>query len=403
MANDECKIEVLEHLSLRKLIEAADENEGCSKVAAEVFERKFTKYAYKIEKNPNPNESTISQMSSSDGGSKMEISGLELSTRLIKHFGHLIQNITIYIDVGKSNCQSIRVNETIDFFEAINSHCRESLLEFKLRYDACDANHVFNQIKGPFKQVQMLALDIQNMTKQAKKRQLDAIFPNVHSLQLELNPLKDFAFIGCNLPKLETLMINYDSYEFDKQIIIDLLKNNPQISKLVLLSYSPEMLGYFEKYLTNLQMLMLGPNQNDEDINFLLKFSRLQSLTFTGDLKNAQLLELIGNHPKLWQATIPLDKDVSEDTIIRFIKQSPSLNLLTIGGEKVSADMRAIERRLVSALDTDFHIQSADSEIPALIIIRRVPAPNSAYSYNNAVCNTFAMITIAHATRYFLL
>lgn len=406
-AADECKVDVLKNLELGELINAADASEDCSKAAADVFQKKFTKHVYRFVKHSdytNHKDSII--INSKD----VSIYGLKYGTKLVNHFGHLVRHLVIKINVDKSGCGSIRVNETIEFLKAVDAQCRKSLLEFDMKYDACDVNNAFNQIIGPFARVEVSSLDIQNMTGQAKKRQLDAIFPNVKHLRMQFHQLKDFAFVDCNLPKLETLTIFHGSYEFNKDMFINLLKNNPQIINLALVSHvTPEVLGYVEKHLTNLQSLVvelkqdeIDSKQNDDYMNFLLKYSKIPRLTIGNGLKNVQLLKLIGNYPKLSQATFSIDPDVKADNIQKFIEESPSLNDFTVFGVNNSANICAIDKQLKTAIVADFNIRFIGKEVQ---IKRRDPStvPNFAYSHNNAICNYFVMLIVAFSTRYFLL
>lgn len=345
------------------MIDAAEKSENCSKAAAEVFRVKFTEHVYKVVKAPDTDSSAIYHLGTSND-SLVVVLGLQLGTRLVNNFGDLMQNLTIKIDMGdKPNCETIRVDETIDLLKAVDARCHKSLLEFDIKYNACGVNNVFNQIKGPFERVEYVLLDVQNMTEQAEKRQLDAVFPNVKHLQMKCHPLNDSAFIDCNLPKLETLIIdNGKSNKFNERMLVALLKNNPQITNLLMTNcVAPEILGHVAKHLTNLQVLMININQkkssskknersqNDEDISFLLKYPNVQNLIVSNGLKDAQLLELVGNYPKLTEAVFVFNADVNVYNIKKFFDKSPALTQLTFFHENFSNVEYTIKRPKISS------------------------------------------------------
>lgn len=398
-----CKVDVLKDLELGKLIDAADNSEDCSKAAAEIFQQRFTKHVYKIVKNMDYTNRKTSILINSE---EVSIYGLKYAMKLAKHFGHLIRKLIMKINLDKSSCSSIGANETIEFFKAVNEHCRKALVQFTLRYDACGVNNVFNQIINMFARVEVLTLDVHNMTQQAKKRKLVEMFPNVKHLQMKFHQLKDFAFVECKLPKLETLIIDDGSNEFNEQMFIDLLKNNPQITKLALVNHAtPEVLGDVETYLPNLQSLVLDvqdeidAKQNDSYTTFMLKFPNIQTLTIGNGLTNAQLLNLIGKYPKLSRASFSIDPDVKAENIQQFIEDSPSLNDFTVFGVNNSANICAIDKQLKKAIVKEFNVSFIGKEVQ---IKRKDPAtiPSAAYTHThyNAICNYFVMLIIAIST-----
>lgn len=405
--DDECKSDALEDLNLLKLIETALRNEDCSKAVAKIFQQKYRESSFTIEKSVPGHSGFRTSFSA------VKVIGLPVATDMINHFGHLIQKLSIKIDVDVSKCEPYDANENINLLNAINEHCRESLVEFELHYAGCNTNNAFNQIKGPFNRVEFLRLDVHNMNDQTEHRQLNKIFPNVREIELELNHLKSSSFIDCNLPKLESLRIDDGRiYETNKAVLIDLIKNNPQIKYLSILHPSPEALDYIQKYLPNLQELQINLNSQEEEqtkvnennekyIKFLLNYPNIQNLRIGNGVNNAHLLKLIGKFPKLSQALFGFENDVSEDNIVEFVKQSPSLNQLAIFYSNVEKT-RAIENGLKTKLGTDFSIKS-DVNTPAqeLSIERKIPVVNGANHCHSMIYNTVVMILAAFAIRFF--
>lgn len=414
---DECKTAALKNLDILDLIKAAQKNQDCSRVAAQVFEQNYGTKLFRIEKYPQMQHDT---------NSVVLISNLQAATTMINHFGHLIQKLSIQINVDAVLCELPQIDEVINLLMAVDAHCRDSLSVFELNYVGCNVNNVFKQIRGPFGRVETLLLNLYNMNEQTEGQplRLNTIFPNVRQLTIvDLDHLKDSKPFDCRLPKLEKLVFregifqkSLDTQESNELIFKHLLKKNPHIQTLSLIYPTSTALGYIKKYPKNLQELdIVMVNQeaaNDEYLNLLLKFPKIRKITASNSVNKAGLSKLVGKFPSLTNALFGFDKDVRVNDVIDFVKKSPSLNYLEFVHANVE-DVNTFENQLKKELGADFNIKYNNVEstpVKVFFIIRKIPivlAPEPANSAagicRSAIHNTAAMFVAAFVARYFFL
>lgn len=343
---------------------------------------------------------------------------------MINHFGHLIQKLDLMFDIGDGLCEpSIRV-ETQNVLMAINEHCRESLVEFALVYVGCNASNVFDQIQGPFGRVENLTIFLYALSEQTVDHhvQLNAVFPNVRDLVINLNQNIHSSLKDCEFPNLDILSIHSNSGDDNEPIFTDLLKKNPQITKLTLHRQTLQALRHVQKYSTHLKDLRIlliaqeksnsgeieetydiqfqtvkhlrlwigdgecrppngisfnetvlreinlecdSGNPTDEYLNFLLKYPKIQKLFAAKSLHSAHLLKLIGKFPELANAAFDFHNDVSVDNIVEFVRQTPSLNQLQFiyeNNEKFETveNLDEFVNELKMELDTNFNVKLTD-------------------------------------------
>lgn len=419
--DDSCNAEALNKLDVLNLINAAEISDDCSKLAAEVFQRKYANTLFRIEKNPLPY--------AADANAVIPISTYESATNMIRHFGNSIKKLSIQIDNDAELCTELQVIETVVLLMAINARCRESLVEFELHYNGCNINHIFHQLSDPFENVEILSLHLFDMVQQNGDRQLNQVFPNVRELIIDFHKIHDPLFIDGEFSKLKKLGIADGLiYESNESILIDLLKKNSQITYVSLIRPSIRALRLVNKHLTHLEdlhILMDSPegfsftkitfpsvkrlnlwlstdkcfppkkiafgtalreialvcrsgDENESYINFLLKYPKIEQLSAGNGLNNVHLLKLIGKFSRLSNVFLDFSKDVSVTNIIEFIKKTPSLNRLEFIHAYIE-QIDAFENQLKHELGTDFNIQYYDME-PSVsrrfTITRKIPVVN---------------------------
>lgn len=361
------------------------------------------------------------------------------------------------------------MDEVLSILKAIDAHCRESLVEFSLNYRGCNVNNVFKQFTRPFKNVEDLSLELYNTNEQTEDHQLrfNKVFPNIRQLNIDFNRLGGSPLIGCELPKLDNLEIGSSfgyNYELNEPILIDLLKRNPQITHLSLHRPPFQVFQYVKKYLISLKELIInelievGTNsekieeislptvnsldllifqencrptnrilfnanvlreislgcksgrQNDDYVNFLLKYPKIQKLGAGSGLHNEILLKLIGKFPELFYAAFDFAEDVTVNNIIEFIKQAPSLNQLEFVHANIT-DFDAFENQLEAKFDRklDFNLKFSNETLPysktiikKISIERKIPiwirsqeAGSGAFLCCNVIYNTVVMFMMA--------
>lgn len=461
--DDECGIDALENLEILDLIKAADKNESCSKVAADVFQKYFAKNDIVIEKYPNAygNSNSYDYDSSTFEES---IANLQAATAMISHFGHLIQKLAISFSIDDSLCEQPQMIAVLDVLKAIDERCRKSLVKFELDYRGCNVNNVFNQIQGPFEHVEILNCNLYDMNRKTNGRhfQLNTVFPNIRQLQIHLHHLSDPSFIGCEFPKLESLDItNGLSDESIQSMLIDLLKKNPQITS-VSLNYPtyqalqhvkthlthleelnidtvfqeefnsgktheneeiqfpmvkrlhlqiegeqcrlPSGISFDETELQNISLICNSGNHTDEYLNFLLKYPKIQKLEAGIDMHSVVLMKLTGKFPELSHAVFGFHEDVTVDNIIEFIKKTPKLQQMEFFKEHTKNDAFTTQllMKFGTELDIKFGIRRFKNEIlPSKKVLKYIYIErNAAYLFQNAIHITVIMFMIAYASRF---
>lgn len=449
--DDNCEIDASNKSDLLSLIKAAEINEDCSKLAAEIFQRKHTDKLLRIEKYPLPH----------DSDAVISISSFETATNMIKYFGNLIKKISIQINNDSELCTELQVIETVILLMAINARCRESLVEFELHYNGCNVNNIFHQFTSPFEHVEILSLHLFNMIEQKDTRtlQLNAIFPNVQELIIDFHEIRDSSFIDCEFSKLKKLGISDGLiYESNESILIDLLKKNPQITYISLIRPTLRALRLVNKHLMHLQDLHIlmesqeefsfskitfptvqrlnlwlstdkcyppkkiafgtalreialvchSGDENDSYLNFLFKYPKIEKLSAGNGLNNVHLLKLIGKFHRLANVFFDFNKDVTVANIIEFIQRSPSLNRLEFVHAYIE-HLDKFENRLKHELGAEFNIQFHDltpSTSKRFIIERKIPivnepevVENAAHPSRNVAYNTVIISVAAYVIR----
>lgn len=422
--DDECGSDALaQNSTILDLIAAAEKSETCSNVAVDVFQKHFAENVFVIDKNPSVYSSSYNLESSSI---EETIPDLRAASALITHFGHSIKKLDILFNGREQSCEQRQLTEILNILKAIDSHCRESLVELELNYGGCNVNNVFNQIQGPYQHVEILSCNLYDMNQKTSDRdfQLNAVFPNIRQLQIYFRHLKEPSFVGCAFPKLEKLDIsNGLSNGSSQPVLIELLRNNPQITSLSVRDPTGQALRTINKYLTHLEELNIdmkfqakfnfgktdeneeirfstvkrlrinrdecrlpsgisfdetvlreialichSGSYTDEYLDFLFKYSKIQKLETGLDLRAAILMKLAGKFPELSHAVIGLHEDVSADDITEFIKNTPKLQKLEFykeDSEKIQTFVNELKLKLSAEHDT-FGIKFINHEIPPL-------------------------------------
>lgn len=424
-----------------RLVEAAEISEDCSKAAVAVFQQKF-------------NENEFFPLENS--------AYLQQETKLIKHFGHLIKKLSI--NIGPEVCEQNRMHEAEYLLEAINTHCRESLVEFKLNYTGCNTNHVLQKLTGPFERVELLLIDLNDMIE--TNVILCQVFPNIRELEIIYFNLDYPSFAYCKFPQLKRLGIDNRYTKKDKEsILLDVFKNNPQISYLSMISPTTKlfrlvkdnlkgledlhltmqskietnwfswftqdvkfksvrrvMLTYgehdcklpkhikFNKFkLQEITLLCTAGDENEDFLNFIVKYKKLRKLSAGNALNNTHLSSLTGKVEKLSEAFFDFHKNVEVKNIIAFVQKAAFLNRLEFIHQDI-ANVNDFENQLKAELGADFNIQHFD--IPGsltskrFIIQRKVPIVVEEDNYSNGATSLYhsiVMFMAAYAASFLLL
>lgn len=449
MANDVCTFDAQQNMKLYQLLEVVENNADCTEAATKYFEKNYAHQLFKFVQQDQA--ATINMM---------------------KHFGHLITQAALHINFCLPYPDDSFERETERLIAAIDTYLRKSLVEFSVTYNGCNRYNLFDQIRGPFQSLTILSLELSRMSEQVNKRQLDAFFPNVQQLDINTQYLIDSSFIS-NLPKLTHLGIGA-GFIFDSPNLAgftNLLSTNPQITYLSLVYPTFEALQEVKKYSKNLYEMHVVLNEqkrfhpeiinhnsevhfptvkivnvmlpyeshpvhelvfsksalrsltifgdpgkeNDDYINFLVKYPRIQQLKAGFNLNDVHLSKLSGKFPRMFYAEFDFTKDINANSIIKFVKNSPSLNQMKFEYKNVE-QFDPFKRQLQNGLGAEFDITTSDleSKTKLIEIIRRKFVPHhEAYitdsdsaahrSSTSVILNTFVVFAIVYATRFLLI
>lgn len=281
--DDDCVRIILEFVDLTDLLNLIHTNRDLSIMAIDQFRRRFAKREIQIfeksrRRNGRPQAiydngdlALLLQNLLENGGNQfnehrndqvedskdhIEIYDIDLALDVLKHFGHLMQKLTI-----KGSMESSKWDT---FSQFINEYCADSLVELDL--GAIAHQNSLEQFTGIFKSVNDLIIRIAN--EYTNVQTLNKTFPHCQRLTLEMVFDADHSFIDCNLPHLKHLAIDLYS-DVDEIPIEKLLQKNPQIQELELNNFSVEFVKNIEKFLPSLRRLTISLlNLNEETIHF---------------------------------------------------------------------------------------------------------------------------------------
>lgn len=301
-------------------------------------------------------ESQITEFSDS-----IMFSDLKLAKQVLTNFGSVLSKVEVNFD-------DLNENVHAEIIQSVNSI--DSLVDLHLHQ--CKGN-IFRGISKPFGNVKNLRLQGQLNTLKSATLQLNALFPALESLDVGYLYVSDAKSIEQKMPHLKHLHVEFLKVAFSESNIENLMKFNPQITSLKLRFNSPEFVQKVSKWLPNLEKFKFelkssnaksgfGPeirlnNLKEAEIHSFplysprkLQLKQLETLNlyFTGALSNSwiqfiaansqlksvrihdglvndeQLLKLAGmDH--LTDAVIGCDYDISIETVVGFLRKSPTL------------------------------------------------------------------------------
>lgn len=162
---------------------------------------------------------------------------------LFRHFGHLITDVLVNFLGGKH----------VEIETLLQEHSADSLLKLDLAFCGSDD---FASINKPFPKLEKL--QVIESTLNQNVSQLNIWFPNIQHLELVYVTLSQPDLLEVNLPQLKHLEIyNYD-VELPIETIREMLRKNPQLTSLKLLSeYGVSFIESLSQNLPALEVLEL--------------------------------------------------------------------------------------------------------------------------------------------------
>lgn len=417
-----CDSQTLEKYNISLLANAAGLNQHCTKLATDIFQRRFA--------------SDFVEISTIDSA----------SFHILKHFGHLISSLAINLIRFGKLCTANEIAKYRNLLQYASHYGRNSVKTLRISYNEnCWNTHydvdIFYGIKSSFDRVENGSINLRGATIKTNSIQLKKFIPNVRHLELNFESLSDPIFISGEYPNLDKLSISGrlldKSYD---EVFKNLLLENPQIRSVSLVQPSYQIFQHLEKYSKNLkeiEILRSIRGERPQEIihlssveRLVLRFDRhgchpLEGISFgqelnelvfecqpqnvkyfntlstlrqikklsTGNTKlnDENLLKLAGEFPKLIEAEFWFHENVTVDSIAKFIRSNQKMNKLSFWYFSKS-ESNGLLNQIETSIDTDFDVHKSnenDSKAAFFVIKRKMPPIHSGIEQFG--CNVFIL------------
>lgn len=292
---------------------------------------------------------------------------------MLRNFGHLITDLQINFALF-----NVEICEKIE--EYLKTYCSKALSFLSLRCNPF--KELFEDIETPFTNV--YSLEMESCCFLKSKIQYSEMFPRLRFLQLDSNRYETRSVINTAIPFLRSLAVLRD---FDESEILESLKLNTQIEKLLLIKYNPDLIRSLNDCLPKLQCLCLRdlpekfkydffePIQFDNLRDFALgtrsklpflpfTFNKLEHLSIVAPMNlNRKWFNLFGSFENLKRIGLfGISGDISDLFELRNIRHETELMNLRYNGEISSLCLdgflmhsRALKRITITSFPKDFH------------------------------------------------
>lgn len=299
--------------------------------------------------------------------------------------------------------------ETTELLQLVNNEqLKESVKSISFGADPCNLN-TFDLVIGPFKKAESVAINYQHQLKiNQHSRRLNDIFPLMRKLNLHFNTTNNLEFVDCEILSLDELTISgglitnntYDS-TFDNFLV-----KNPLIQRLTVKKPTYRTFELLQKYSKRLEEIhilssvyksdrkqpeLFFPNVKILEINLdgdchqpyevtfggeelqelhlncphehidyeffntLNRYPNIATLTATSGLENRDLLRMIGKFPQITKATTDFSKNVTSDSISKFIEKSNKLKKMSFKSHNLE-NPDEMEKQLQTRIGGNFII-----------------------------------------------
>lgn len=289
----ESQLSILEQLDFFNLLRVAEVNQHFSILSADVFKRKFSNkmvmmlspssdyyfddidYDDSIE---NSSQEIISKVLHVIGfgtkptkipelvfGDLIRIDDFDLSLKTMKHFGGVMQRLSIYFNYLKSG-------DSKKISEFINKYCSKSLVHIHIEH--CTRNSL-EHMTQPFEKVENVNFGLEVEHLENVELSLNQLFPQLRRLSFESILRMSDTYIDGHLPNLEHLNItiavrqNFEGARVIENNFAKFIGKNTQIRSIAMRNISPNFLKLTTTLLPNLQNITLyGHLFENDNIHF---------------------------------------------------------------------------------------------------------------------------------------
>lgn len=353
-------------ISLADLVQLAPLNSTLSQCAAAIFRRRYHDYNIRITQDAyiNHADKRVAEslkMSVNDGQKEIKIYDYQMSSNIVKYFGHAINKLTIDNSMHTINSSEI--------YQYVKEYASSSISFLNLGQITFD---IFKTFDSTFPHIEELIASI-NVKQTGHILPFNQIFPQLRRLTLFLKPDADYSYINCAFDHLEYVSLNVVRADRASRVVwsqIDqiegFLQKNSQIQNINFEKYFPlDFIATVHKHLTNLESLgfskfnignrslafdsvkqLFVPNPNAlEAISTTFSFPHLQSLSLSYSSKYYQTCRSVF-HSK-YQQIEKLDLVINDDhwtsgsTSISTYEQLT--NLLTMFENLIELNLRFVK------------------------------------------------------------
>lgn len=260
--NADVQLLILENLNLSDLLSMAQTNRQMYSLAANVFQRKYSKKMV-LAYDPHADEH--------NDINDTYFQNFEMISKILKYFGTLISHLEIGYKWKAEYTMNIgtKINS---IHNLINLHCSETLVHFQI--DNFYEVSLDNMTK-PFKNVEKFTIRGRLTEMSSSSLTFDKLFPALREMYLPFLRVENKNTLEINLPLLEHISIGTFAYSdpsrFTEASVEHILKKNPQIRSVELSCSDQYFLKIINENVPNLEMLELkhfSPSSVPIDVNF---------------------------------------------------------------------------------------------------------------------------------------
>ncbi|XP_031635745.1 uncharacterized protein LOC116348773 [Contarinia nasturtii] len=245
--NCDCIGQILQKLNVEDLISAAETNQKLKFVTDMAFYAKYRNNKFML--NAPPLDRLVEFTNSFAEHQKIIIKSTELTTKLIRIFGHHISMVEVW---GRGLKIDTDFNEIEQY---IQKYCLESLTSFvAINYP----DNVLCNLKGTFKNVENICFGGARFNTKLTER-IRQVFPNVRVMQFQSVKIEPSVFKINNFPNMEHLRMDIsDGDRLTTRSIRSAIVSNPNLQKIDLYEhFEAETYEFIARELPNLRALTI--------------------------------------------------------------------------------------------------------------------------------------------------
>lgn len=258
----------------------------------------------------------------------IEMKHAETTIKMLKQFGRYIQNLKIQ---HISTERHLDREPTKEVYKLIQELCSETLTQFHLKH--VQLNY-FENVTKVFKNVQNVTLEGNLINLGNDRLNLSEMFPAMRSLRVNMIQLQNRSTLILKFPQLEHLHVDIYSTDFrtyvTEPIIVELVKENPQIQSIVIGNLCMNLLQVVAENLINLEQLSLH-NYYEVDSNATFHFEHVNSFKISNDrMQNMPTTITFGEQLEEFEANAQLTS--LNHKYVTMIENNRNLKRISING-----------------------------------------------------------------------